>query len=182
MLVKRYDHRCDYQEGERVYVENRYGKSLATVLKVIRLPGQSCDKAILEFEDPGFRAKWEQERATPYFAVNSGRGTAILTYVEVGDSEPISIVVSPGDHEPHSQAIYRDIVLTLLRQQRTVSLETIQSTVRGSGVLGPRDLAAHPSKPRKVFWMVRVQEAIKNLKDNGRLRICGRELYREAGA
>jgi hypothetical protein len=82
--VKRYDHRCDYQEGERVFVDNRYGKSLASITKIIRQPQQAfCDKAFLEFDDAGYRTRWEEERSTPYFAINSGRANAAPTYIEI---------------------------------------------------------------------------------------------------
>src|SRR5579872_6580680 len=72
--VKKYDHRSNYQEGERVLVDNRYGRSLATITRIIRQPPQAfCDKAFMEFNDPSYRERWEQERSTPYFAINSGR-------------------------------------------------------------------------------------------------------------
>ncbi|HET6385350.1 MAG TPA: winged helix-turn-helix domain-containing protein [Armatimonadota bacterium] len=81
--VKKYDHRCDYQEGEQVYVDNRYGKSLATITRIIRQPATAfCDKAFLEFEDDEYRTRWEEERSTPYFAINSGRVDAPAVYVD----------------------------------------------------------------------------------------------------
>lgn len=88
--VKRYDHRCNYEEGERVFVDNRYGKSFATVTNIIRQPPQAfCDKAFLEFDDAGYRSRWEHERSTPYFAIHSGRTNADAVYIET-ESAPKS--------------------------------------------------------------------------------------------
>jgi hypothetical protein len=85
MMVKKYDHRCDFTEGERVFVDNRYGKSFAVVTQIVRQPPTAfCDKAFLEFEDAEYRAKWEEERSTPYFAINSGRLKVDPSYVEGG--------------------------------------------------------------------------------------------------
>lgn len=184
-LIKRYDHRCDYQEGERIYVENRYGKSFATVLKIIRLPLQSCDKAILEFEDPGYQERWGKERSTPYFAINCSRGAALPSYIAIDEVQPAatSLAVLPGDVPPDApptltQGDYRPIVLALLDRHSTVSLAFVQATVKGSTLLGPRDWTLHPTKPKRVLWMVRLQEAIKHLKRTGMLEVAGREVYR----
>lgn len=87
--VKKYDHRCNYEEGEQVFVDNRYGKSLATVTKIIRQPPTAfCDKAFLEFEDSAYRSKWEGERSTPYFAIHSGRTNVQPEYVTFTPSLP----------------------------------------------------------------------------------------------
>ena len=81
--VKKYDHRCNYEEGDRVYMDNRYGRSFATITKIIRQPDQAfCDKAFLEFDDEEYRARWEEERSTPYFAIHSGRTKIEPTYVD----------------------------------------------------------------------------------------------------
>jgi hypothetical protein len=87
--VKRYDHRCDYQQGDRVFVDNRYGRSFATITKIIRQPPQAfCDKAFLEFDDPEYRTRWEEERSTPYFAIYSGRTNVEPVYVEETTTRP----------------------------------------------------------------------------------------------
>lgn len=84
--VKKYDHRCNYEEGERVFVDNRYGQSLATVTKIVRQPPTAfCDKAFLDFDDDDYRARWEAERSTPYFAIHSGRANVPAVYVDASE-------------------------------------------------------------------------------------------------
>lgn len=191
--VPRYDHRCNYQEGDRVWVDNRYGQSLATIIKIIRQPGTFCDKALLEFEDDDYRAKWERERSTPYFAINSSRTVTTPSVVTV-EASPRKVgrwrgpLCGPAAVEPEPQqeslrqGFYRKFVERYLRERtaQTVTAADLHEAILTSGHLTASDLVEHPTKPGKAIWSVQFQSAIKHLKKVGVIECPQRGHYQKA--
>ncbi len=134
--VKRYDHRCNYEEGERVFVDNRYGKSFATVSKIIRQPPQAfCDKAFLEFDDAGYRGRWEHERSTPYFAIHSGRTNAEPVFIEAEST------ARPTPSRSNASAIVR---LAKALDKALAADERFQKASRGWELVGMSPAEALP--------------------------------------